>query len=77
MVTKGKAKRTYRKSGGRSVMGRRSDAKKAYVTLKEGDSIPVFEAVKEAEETQAKNAEQIQKAVDKKAAKESKKAEKK
>lgn len=38
---KGKTKRTVRK-GGRPVMGRRSDVKKAYVTLKEGDKLPFF-----------------------------------
>jgi large subunit ribosomal protein L23 len=38
---KGKAKRTVRK-GGRQTAGRDSDFKKAYVTLKEGDSIAVF-----------------------------------
>ena len=44
MVQKGKPKRTVRK-GGRPTTGKRSDMKKAYVTLKEGDSIPVFAAV--------------------------------
>lgn len=39
--SKGKTKRTYRK-GGRPTIGQRSDVKKAYVTLKEGDSIAVF-----------------------------------
>ncbi len=39
---KGKAKRTIRK-GGRAVAGRQSDRKKAYVTLKEGDTLPFFE----------------------------------
>jgi large subunit ribosomal protein L23 len=39
---KGKAKRTIRK-GGRAVSGQQSDRKKAYVTLKEGDSLPFFE----------------------------------
>ncbi len=38
---KGKAKRTVRK-GGRQIMGQRSDIKKAYVTLKEGDKLPFF-----------------------------------
>jgi len=41
MVVKGKAKRTVRK-GGRPVMGKRSDMKKAYVTLKQGDTLPIF-----------------------------------
>ena len=41
---KGKTKRTVRK-GGRPTMGKRSDVKKAYVTLKEGESLPIFESV--------------------------------
>jgi len=41
---KGKAKRTVRK-GGRPTNGKRSDIKKAYVTLKEGDKLPVFDAI--------------------------------
>jgi large subunit ribosomal protein L23 len=44
---KGKAMRTVRK-GGRPVAGRRANGRKAYVTLKEGDSLPVFAAVEEA-----------------------------
>lgn len=47
---KGKAKRTIRKSG-RAIAGRQNDVKKAYVTLKEGDSIVIF---KSAEEPEAK-----------------------
>ena len=42
----GKAKQTVRK-GGRAVPGRRSDYKKAYVTLKSGDTMPIFAAVEE------------------------------
>jgi large subunit ribosomal protein L23 len=38
---KGKAKRTVRK-GGKQSQGKDNDFKKAYVTLKEGDSIAVF-----------------------------------
>lgn len=38
---KGKAKRTVRK-GGRTSTGKDNDFKKAYVSLKEGDSITVF-----------------------------------
>ena len=70
-TTKGKVKRTVRK-GGRSVEGTRSDVKKAYVTLKAGDALPIF--VEEAAED-AKAAEAEQKAVlknQKKAKKESK-----
>lgn len=38
---KGKLKRTIRR-GGRPTMGKRTDFKKAYVTLKEGDTIAIF-----------------------------------
>ena len=74
-VIKGKVKRTYRKTG-RSVKGSRSDIKKAYVTVKEGQSIPIFEAMKEEEEAQEKQSDNVKKAMDKKAAKETKKAKK-
>lgn len=43
----GKAVRSYRKSGRRSVSAKRSDIRKAYVTLKEGDKLPIFAAVEE------------------------------
>jgi len=43
IVSKGKSKRTVRK-GGRPVAGRTSDFKKAYVTLKDGDSIALFKS---------------------------------
>jgi large subunit ribosomal protein L23 len=39
---KGKVKRTVRK-GGRAVAGQRSDSKKAYVTLNEGQKLPFFD----------------------------------
>ncbi len=38
---KGKVKTSYRKRGGRT-QGARADVKKAYVTVKAGDTIPVF-----------------------------------
>ena len=41
VVSKGKQKRTVRK-GGRQTYGRRADTKKAYVTLKAGENIPIF-----------------------------------
>lgn len=44
---KGKSVRTVRK-GGRPVSGKRSDVKKAYVTLKEGDTLPIFATEEEA-----------------------------
>ncbi len=61
---RGKVKRTVRK-GGRPSLGRQSDVKKAYVTLKAGDSLPIFAAIEEAEAKDAKAAEQLQKAVKK------------
>lgn len=48
VIAKGKAKRSVRK-GGAMVKGMRSDVKKAYVRLAEGQSIPVFAAVEEHE----------------------------
>jgi large subunit ribosomal protein L23 len=48
-VLTGKRKRSIRR-GGRPVFGRRSDRKKAYVTIAEGQSIPLFAAEEEAEE---------------------------
>lgn len=42
----GKTMRTARK-GSRPVMGKRANTRRAYVTLKEGDSIPIFAAVEE------------------------------
>lgn len=39
---KGKSVQSYRRKGGR-IDGRRSDRKRAYVTLKEGSSLPFFE----------------------------------
>lgn len=76
---KGKVKRTIRK-GGRPTMGRQSDVKKAYVTLKAGDSLPIFAAIEEAEAKQAETQEKIEKAAakaDKTAAKDKKSKEEK
>jgi len=42
----GKAKRTVRKNG-RAVTGYQSDKHKAYVTLKDGDTLPIFAALEE------------------------------
>ncbi|MCA9348527.1 50S ribosomal protein L23 [Candidatus Saccharibacteria bacterium] len=43
LVQDGKQARSIRiKQRGRYLSGRRSDMKKAYVTLKDGDQIPVF-----------------------------------
>jgi large subunit ribosomal protein L23 len=62
VVSKGKAKRTVRK-GGRPIAGRTSDFKKAYVTLQEGQSIPLFASVEEEakEEKPAKAAKKEKK----------------
>lgn len=46
-TTPGKAVRTYRQKGRRSVGGQRTNVRKAYVTLKEGDKLPIFAAVEE------------------------------
>jgi large subunit ribosomal protein L23 len=64
IVVKGKTKRTVRK-GGRPTMGKRSDIKKAYVTLKEGDKLPFFAEPEEEKKSDKKKA-------DKKARKEEK-----
>jgi large subunit ribosomal protein L23 len=77
---KGKAKRTISKGGRRVANGSQNDIKKAYVTLAEGQSLPLFEAVEEAEAKEEKLTKQMEKAAekaDKKAEKEAKKAEKK
>jgi large subunit ribosomal protein L23 len=68
---KGKSKRTISLSGKRILYkpGSRRDSKRAYVTLKEGFSLPFFEAIEEEtkkeEETQAK----VEKAIAKQAEK--------
>ena len=40
----GKAIRSYRSRGRKSINAKRSDIRKAYVTLKEGDKLPIFAA---------------------------------
>ncbi len=55
---KGKVKRTVRR-GGRATTGKRSDFKKAYVTLKEGDSIAIF--ANEEDEKSAKKSKKEKK----------------
>jgi ribosomal protein L23 len=44
----GKTKRSFRRGGRNVFKGSRSDIRKAYVTLKEGDKLPIFQAVEEA-----------------------------
>jgi large subunit ribosomal protein L23 len=43
----GKVKNSYRRKR-TSASGKRSDIRKAYVTLKEGEKLPLFSAVEEA-----------------------------
>jgi large subunit ribosomal protein L23 len=52
-TTKGKIKQSYRK-GGRPITGTRSDVKKAYVTLRTGDALPLFIEEQKEEEKQLK-----------------------
>jgi len=66
VVVKGKTKRTVRK-GGRATPGRQNDVKKAYVRLKEGDTLPIFAGVEEAAEKQERVAELAEKATEKRA----------
>lgn len=61
---KGKPKRSVRK-GSRPTMGKRSDIKKAYVTLKAGDKLPIFATEEEAEAKAEKAAEKAAKAAKK------------
>ena len=51
----GKAKRTVSVNGKhvKNAAGKRSDLKKAYVTLRGGDSLPFFDAVEEEEQSRA------------------------
>jgi large subunit ribosomal protein L23 len=72
---KGKTKRTVRK-GGRPIAGRTSDVKKAYVTLKVGESLPIFAAIEAETAKEEKATEQLSKAAEKAAAKEAAKEEK-
>jgi large subunit ribosomal protein L23 len=73
---KGKRKRTVSLLGKRyqSSTGKRSNIKKAYVTLKEGNSLPFFAAVEEEEQKEKATQEQIEKAMDKQAQKDAKPA---
>lgn len=48
--TPGKSRRSYRRGGRVVRKGMTSGVKKAYVTLKAGDKIPIFAAVTEAAE---------------------------
>jgi large subunit ribosomal protein L23 len=70
----GKTKRIISISGKRmkNAQGRRSDIKKAYVTLAEGNSLPFFNAVEEEEQKE----QAVQQKVDKAAAKQAAKTDK-
>lgn len=68
----GKAKRTISQAGRRVARGREAASKKAYVTLAEGNSLPFFAAVEEAEEKEEKVQANVDKAVAKQAEKEAK-----
>ena len=46
-ATPGKTQRTYRRGGRVVNRGQRSGLRKAYVTLKEGDKLPIFAAVED------------------------------
>ncbi len=69
---RGKAKRTISQKGRRVKNGRMNASKKAYVTLKEGQSLPVFNSVKEAEAKQQSTQEKFTKAIEKQSEKQAK-----
>src|SRR3990167_1705775 len=54
---KGKAKRTPLNKRGKFARGKKSDLKKAYVTLEKGASLPIFAAEEEEDKKAAKTAE--------------------
>ncbi len=74
-VRKGKPTRFSRGKHAYPGITNRQDKKVAYITVKEGDKIPVFEEVKDAKEDR-KEAKKTEKA-DKKAEKKAKEAEEK
>lgn len=59
-LAKGKVKQSYRK-GSRPIAGVRSDIKKAYVTLKKGDAMPIFAEVEAEEKAEAEAVEKAAK----------------
>lgn len=75
LTVKGKQKRSVTKRGVRST-GKRPDTKKAYVRLKEGQSLPLFEAIEAEEAKQQETQAKLDKATAKAAEKEAKKAAK-
>lgn len=75
---RGKSKRTMSITGKRYLNsnGKRTDMKKAYVTLAEGNSLPFFAAVEEEEAKEQATQEKIDKVAAKQASKEEKKTTK-
>jgi len=71
---RGKTKRTMSLSGKRysNASGRRSDVKKAYVTLAEGHSLPFFQAIEEEIQKEQTTQEKVDQAAAKQAAKDDK-----
>lgn len=57
----GKSTRTYRKRQG-WISGKKADVKKAYVTLKEGDSIAIFPAEEDTDSDKTKQPTKSKKA---------------
>lgn len=51
---RGKVKKSYRRGGRNTYKGSRSDVRKAFVTLAEGDKLPIFSAIEEAGDPTAK-----------------------
>ena len=49
----GKTQRSYRRKGRNVRTGQRSNIRKAYVTLKEGDKLPIYAAVEESNKSLA------------------------
>lgn len=73
----GKSKRTISLTGKRMTNsnGTRSNISKAYVTLKKGQSLPIFAAIEEEEAKEQATQEKIDKAAAKQAVKETKSAQ--
>lgn len=69
IIAKGKKARSIRigAKARANVIGQRKDVKKAYVTLKEGNSIPVFAALDEQNKAEEKAAEKLAKKAKKEA----------
>lgn len=74
---KGKSKRTIANKGRKVYQGHEAAAKKAYVTLKQGDSLPFFASIEEEEKKQQQTQARLDKAIEKQDAKEAKEGAKK